>query len=61
MFQNKSFYVRVILTMFLCYGVFTETGYFTAASMFLIFIAMELISYWMGQVNETLKGLNNII
>ena len=35
--------IRWILTIALIYGVFTETGIFTAISMFLIFVSMELM------------------
>jgi hypothetical protein len=34
--------VRFLLTLLLVYAVYTETGPFTAGSMFLIFVAIEI-------------------
>jgi len=36
---------RILLTMALIYGVYTETGIWTALSLFLISIAIELQSF----------------
>lgn len=35
--------IRWTLSIALIYGVFTETGIFTAISMFLIFVSIELM------------------
>ncbi len=37
--------IRVILTLALIYGAYTETGIFTALSLFLIFSALEAQVY----------------
>ena len=36
-----SMIIRIILTLALIYGAYTETGVFTALSLFLIFVAIE--------------------
>jgi len=35
--------IRVVLTLLLIYGAYTETGIWTALNFFLIFIAVEII------------------
>jgi len=40
--------IRFILTLALIYGAYTETGVFTALSLFLIFVAIELQG-WLTQ------------
>ena len=37
--------IRIILTLALIYGAYTETGIWTALSLFLIFIGMEIHGY----------------
>lgn len=44
---------RMILTILLLYGVYTETGKWTTLSLFLIFIAIEILMYL--QLNEKEK------
>ena len=39
--------IRIILTPLLIYGVYGETGIWTALSLFLIFIAIEAQGYLM--------------
>ena len=48
---------RIIITMLLLYGVYTETGKWTALSLFLVFIAIEILMYL--QLNE--KEKNDIL
>jgi hypothetical protein len=44
--MNKTtFIVRIILTILLLYGVYTETGFWTALSLFLIFTGFEIESF----------------
>lgn len=40
--------IRVMLTMLLVWGVYTETGPFTALSIFLIFVAIEALGFMIG-------------
>lgn len=35
--------IRILLSLLLCWGVYTETGSYTAISFFLIFIAIEVL------------------
>ena len=41
--------IRMLLTMLLVWGVYTETGPFTALSIFLIFVAIEAINFIIGE------------
>lgn len=42
MIKKLSFIIRITLTIALIYGVYTETGIWTALSLFLIFANTEL-------------------
>jgi hypothetical protein len=44
--------IRSILTMWLCYAIFCETGPFTAFAFFLIFLSIEIIAAYMRQANK---------
>ena len=43
--------IRIIFSLALCVGVYTETGIFTAISIFLIFLGLE----GAGNILKTLK------
>jgi len=59
MFQYKNIYGRVFLSLVLCYFIYGETGWATAFGFGLIAFSMELISWWMGEVNKILKLLTD--
>lgn len=40
----------MVLTLVLIYGVWTETGIYTALSFFLIFVAIEALTYQIGKM-----------
>lgn len=53
--------IRYILCMTLLYGVYTETGVWTTASLLLIFISAEGIAYLLKKIRiETEKALKEI-
>ncbi|MEW8230374.1 MAG: hypothetical protein AB2745_08625 [Candidatus Thiodiazotropha endolucinida] len=60
MFQNKSVFPRALLTLVFCYFIYGEAGPFTALSFGLVAISLEVISWWMGQVNKVLKIMNGM-
>ena len=38
-------YIRIILSLLLFYGVYTETGIWTTVSLFLVFVTSEIEGY----------------
>lgn len=55
MFKITDF-IRWALTLLLIYGAYTETGIFTAISLLLIAIALELQGYINNKIIDYLKG-----
>ena len=55
--QSNAIYIRLLLTLLLCYGVFIETGYVTTIAVFLIFVSAELTSVHMERTNKRLEAL----
>ena len=49
--------IRFILTLALIYGAYTETGVFTALSLLLIFVAIELNSWLTQRAADLLSRL----
>ena len=49
--------IRAILTLALIYGAYTETGVFTALSLLLIFVAIELNSWLTQRAADLLSRL----
>jgi hypothetical protein len=49
--------VRIILTLCLIYGVYTETGVWTALSLFLVMTGLELNGLAVKNLNASLKRL----
>lgn len=49
--------IRVLLTLVLILGAYTETGLFTALCLLLISVSNELIGFWMGLVNKRFKAM----
>jgi len=47
--------IRYVLTLLIIYGAYTETGMWTALSLFLIFMGMEINGYLIGKVIRKLK------
>lgn len=54
-----AFYVRILLTLILCYFIYFETGPATTFVVFLISVSIELISFWMREVNKVLDVLTS--
>jgi len=50
--KKLSMIIRFILTFLLIYGAYTETGIWTALSLFLIFMSVEIQSYLIRKSNE---------
>jgi len=44
--------IRSILTMWLCYAVYGETGPFTAFALFLIFVMCEMITAYIRKADK---------
>lgn len=49
---------RIILTLLLIYGVYTETGMWTALSLFLVFVGIEIQGYLIGKLKLNLSIKN---
>lgn len=50
--KKDAKYVRYFLTLLLVYGVYTETGKWTALSFLLVFVAIEVTSYLVRKLIE---------
>lgn len=50
-----SLAIRSILTIALIIAVYRETGFFTALSFFIVFVALELGSYALTLIKDALK------
>ena len=50
--------IRIILTLLLVYGIYTETGIWTALSLFLVFVGMEVQAYLTGKLRSYLSIKN---
>lgn len=45
--MDISIIIRIILSLMLLYGVYTETGVWTTLSLFLVFTGMEIVTQLM--------------
>ena len=52
--------IRIILTLALIYGVYTETGIWTAVSLGLIFVAIEALTIMINMIKSTMGIMNEI-
>ncbi len=58
--KQLSFVIRLILTIALLLCVYHETGIYTAVSLTLIFITVELLCLWLKKINEILANIVGI-
>ncbi len=54
--ENIILIIRLILTTWLCYAIYGETGPFTAFGFFLVFIMCEFITAYIRKVNKLAGG-----
>ena len=50
--------IRLILTVILCFGIYEETGYWTALSFGLVFFTIEAITWHLRKLDKFLKENN---
>lgn len=53
--MKKTTIIRLIMSLALVYGVFTETGVWTAVSIFLMFVKAEVIAILFKKLLEDVK------
>lgn len=50
--DKTTFFIRWILTLILIFGSYRETGFYTALSLFLIFVAIEIQAFLNRKVRK---------
>ena len=50
--ENVIMIIRSLLTMWLCYAIYGETGPFTAFGFFLVFVTCEFITAYIRKANK---------
>ncbi len=55
--EKRTFYIRIVVTIILIYGVYTETGIWTAIFAANVCIAAEMSGVILKSIQERIKAL----